>query len=144
MFEQRVRITRCYLLTRHKFINGNGHSQHQMTLSALAQEQVTCRPEVCSLIRGIKRAGSPWNLIVAAYLLDGPRRFNQILQMGKDDSLNSRTLSRALKQLVGAGFAERRILDTQPFAVAYSLTPHGEGLRKLLQAYEDLDSRVKA
>lgn len=114
-----------------------------MTLATLAQEQVACRPEVCSLIHGIKRAGSSWNLIVAAYLLDGPRRFNQILQMGKNDSLNSRTLSRALKHLVSAGFAERRIIDTQPFAVEYSLGAQGERLRKLLEAYTDLDPRVK-
>ncbi len=114
-----------------------------MTLASVAQEQVECRPEVCSLIRGIKRAGSPWNLIVAAYLLDGPKRFNQILQMGKNDTLNSRTLSRALKSLASAGFASRIVLDTQPFAVEYSLTPQGENLRKLLEAYRELDPRLK-
>ena len=65
------------------------------------------------------------------------------LQMGKNDSLNSRTLSRALKQLAKVGFADRRILDTQPFAVEYSLTRQGRGLWKLLQAYSDLDPRSK-
>ena len=107
------------------------------------EEQATCSPRVCSLIRGIKRAGSPWNLIVAAYLLDGPRRFNNILSMGENDSLNSRTLSRSLKHLVSAGFVKRTVLDTQPFAVEYSLTSQGERLNKLLAAYRDLDSRVK-
>jgi DNA-binding HxlR family transcriptional regulator len=115
-----------------------------MTLATLAKEEAVCRPEVCSLIRGIKRAGSPWNLIVAAYLLEGPRRFNEILQMGKYDSLNSRTLSRTLKQLVGAGFVERRIISTQPFAVEYSLTSQGGRLRNLLEAYRGLDPRAKA
>jgi DNA-binding HxlR family transcriptional regulator len=80
---------------------------------------------------------------VAAYLLDGPRRFNQILQLGKNDSLNSRTLSRALKHLVSEGFVKRVVLDTQPFAVEYSLTRQGERLHKLLEAYKDLDPRVK-
>jgi DNA-binding HxlR family transcriptional regulator len=104
-----------------------------------SSEASTCRPEVCSLIRGIKTAGSPWNLIVAAYMLDGPRRFNEILSMGQGDSLNARTLSRALKHLVTQGFVKREILATQPFAVGYSLTPQGDKLRKLLEAYRGLD-----
>src|SRR5215472_13358116 len=107
-------------------------------------QTTTCRPEVCSLIRGIKRTGSPWNLIVAAYLLDGPRRFNHILQMGENDSLNPRTLSRALKQLSTAGFVRREILSTQPFAVEYGLTTQGEGLRTLLDAYRKLDPHSRA
>ena len=109
-----------------------------------AREASTCRPEVCSLIRGIKNAGSPWNLIVAAYLLDGSRRFNEILDMGEGDSLNARTLSRALKHLVAQGFVKREILATQPFAVGYSLTAQGDKLRRLLEAYRALDRLVVA
>ncbi len=109
----------------------------------LAQEEMTCSPAVCSINRGVKRVGSPWNLIVVAYLLDGPRRFNQILQMGKDDSLNSRTLSRALKHLTGAGLVKRQVLGTQPFMVEYSLTTQGHRLRKLLEAYRRLDPRAE-
>jgi len=75
-------------------------------------------------------------------LLDGPRRFNEILQMGRSDSLRSRTLSRALKQLVGDGFVRRSILAIQPFAVEYSLTSLGEKLRKFLEAYRELDELV--
>jgi DNA-binding HxlR family transcriptional regulator len=109
--------------------------------SLLAAEEAA-GAEVCSLVRGIKRVGSPWNLTVAAYLLHEPRRFNQILEMGKSGSLNSRTLSRALKHLVESGFVKRKILDTQPFAVEYSLTRQGEKLRVLLGAYSELDPQA--
>lgn len=111
---------------------------------AFLREASECRPEICSLVRGIKNAGSPWNLIVAAYLLDGPRRFNEILNMGEGDSLNARTLSRALKHLVVQGFVDRQILATQPFAVGYSLTSQGDKLRRLLEAYRELDQRTTA
>ena len=114
-----------------------------MAFATLADEKATCDPEVYSLIRGIKRAGSPWNLIVTAYLLEKPRRFNEILQVGRNDSLNSRTLSRTLKQLVGEGFIARRVVNTQPFAVEYALTREGERLRKLLEAYRALDPRAR-
>lgn len=60
--------------------------------------------------------------------------------MGGGDSLNARTLSRALKHLVGHGFVNREVFDTQPFAVRYSLTPEGGRLRKLLNAYRELDT----
>jgi len=98
------------------------------------------------LVRGIKEVGSLWNLVVAAYLLDGPKRFNQILRMGESggrDSLNSRTLSRALKHLTKTGFVERRVLSTQPVAVEYALTPQGQKLKPLLEAYSDLDPKAR-
>src|SRR2546426_8696002 len=106
---------------------------------SFSRQEPVCRPEICALIRGIKKAGSPWHLIVAAYVLDGPRRFNEILQMGRGDSLNSRTLSRALKRLVGDGFVRRGILTTQPFGVECSLTSLGEKLRRLREACRELD-----
>ena len=109
---------------------------------SLGRETPACRQEVCSLVRGIKNVGSQWNLIVAVYLLDGPRRFNEILNMGEDDSLNARTLSRDLKHLVAQGRVDRQILATQPFAVGYSLTSQGDKLRKLLEAYRDLDHKA--
>lgn len=54
---------------------------------AFSGEASECRPEICSLVRGIKNAGSPWNHMVAAYLLDVPTRFNEILNMGEGDKL---------------------------------------------------------
>jgi DNA-binding HxlR family transcriptional regulator len=84
---------------------------------SLVQEEMTCRPEICSLVRGIKRAGSPWNLIVAAYLLDRPLRFNEILRLGKADELNARTLSRVLRNMAEEGLVKRKVVNIQPFAV---------------------------
>lgn len=34
-----------------------------------------------------------------AYLIEGPMRHNEILRMGRTEKLNSRTLSRVLKEL---------------------------------------------
>lgn len=135
-------VSFCYQITEYKLINARGQEHQQRSMVSPTHEVSTCKPEVCSLIRGIKNAGSPWNLIVAAYMLDGPRRFNEILSIGEGDSLNARTLSRALKHLVAQGFVKREILATQPFAVGYSLTHQGDKLRKLLEAYRGLDGQA--
>ncbi len=86
--------------------------------------------------------GSAWDLAVIAYLLDGPKRFNEILRVGKTENLNSRTLSRVLKQLTDNEFVKRKVLDTQPFAVEYALTPKGQRLRSLLDAYREVDEMI--
>ena len=102
-------------------------------------EKITCRPEVCAVIRGIKKFGSAWQLIVVAYLLDGPLRFNEVLRMGRNDGLNARTLSRALKRLVDQHQINREIVESQPIAIRYSLTSQGRQLSKLLEVYRQLD-----
>jgi DNA-binding HxlR family transcriptional regulator len=101
--------------------------------------KISCRPEVCAIIRGIRRFGSAWQLIVVAYLLDGPLRFNELLRMGRNDSLNARTLSRALKRLTEQQLVHREILESQPVAIRYSLTSRGKRLIKLLEVYQQLD-----
>ncbi len=103
------------------------------------KEKITCRPEVCAVIRGIKKFGSAWQLIVVAYLLDGPLRFNEVLRTGRNDGLNARTLSRALKRLAEEQLINREILESQPVAIRYSLTSRGRRLSRLLEVYRQLD-----
>jgi DNA-binding HxlR family transcriptional regulator len=100
-----------------------------------------CDPRICPLIQEIRRIGSPWNLVVAAYIEGGPLRFNEILRKGRHEGLNARTLSRALGRLVRAGFARRRVLQTRPIAVEYSLTLDGRKLSAILTAYRRLADR---
>lgn len=106
---------------------------------ALEPAEIRCRPEICAVIRGIKMFGSPWQLVVIAYLLDRPLRFNELLRIGKDDGLNARTLSRTLKSLVENRLIEREIINSQPIGVQYSLTRGGKKLTRLLDTYRELD-----
>jgi DNA-binding HxlR family transcriptional regulator len=131
-------LSLCYLVTQGKFIISAGHSGHQGTPTLPRDNVRKCRPEICSIINGVKQYGSVWQLVVVAYLLDGPLRFNELLKMGGDEGLNSRTLSRTLRHLVANGLVGRTLIDAQPLAVRYSLTPHGKELRGLLAAYQEL------
>lgn len=58
--------------------------------------------------------------------------FNELLKTV--DGLNSKTLSRVLKNLQANDIIVRKIINTQPFLVQYSLTEKGEALKPVLDA----------
>jgi len=86
----------------------------------------------CPIVETIKTLSNKWSMIAIRYLLVQPRKFNQLKRdMG---NVSSKTLSRSLKHLMGQGIVERRVLDTTPVSVEYSLTDKGRELADSLQA----------
>ncbi len=86
----------------------------------------------CPIVETIKTLSNKWNMIAIRYLLEEPKKFNQLKRdMG---NVSSKTLSRSLKHLMWQGIVERRILDTSPISVEYSLTDRGRELTDALQA----------
>lgn len=83
-------------------------------------------PDVCPIVATMKMLGNEWNMIAIRYLHDEPMKFNQLKRaMG---NVSSKTLSRTLKHLASEGIVERRVLDTTPISVEYSLTVSGREL----------------
>ena len=80
-----------------------------------------------------------WELLVVTYLLGTTLRFSEILSMGRKDGLNSRTLSRTLRSLERKRLVQRKVTNSRPVSVEYSLSPHGYKLEKLLSDFYDLD-----
>ena len=77
----------------------------------------------CPIVGTMKMLGNEWNMIAIRYLHDNPMKFNELKRaMGK---VSSRTLSRTLKHLMQEEIVSRKILDTSPISVEYSLTPRG-------------------
>ncbi len=103
-----------------------------MTLINLDDEQKRADGEVCPIVESIRIVGSTWKLIIIRYLLDGPKGFNELLRA--IHGLNSKTLSRTLKQLQQDGLVERRVVALQPFSVEYRLTEKGQALQPVIQA----------
>jgi DNA-binding HxlR family transcriptional regulator len=65
-------------------------------------------------------------MITIRYLRDSPMRFNELKRvMG---SSSSKTLSRSLKHLTRESIVCRRVIDTTPVGVEYSLTNRGQEL----------------
>ena len=80
-----------------------------------------------------------WNFIIIRYLNEKPMGFNELLK--SVEGLNSKTLSRVLKNLQSAGIVERTIINTQPFLVQYSLTEKGRSLDPVFEALREWGAR---
>lgn len=90
----------------------------------------SAEPDVCPIVATMKLLRNQWNMIAIRYLHDQPMKFNQLKRAMGD--VSSKTLSRTLKHLVSENIIQRRILDTAPISVEYSLTERGMELSEVL------------
>src|SRR5579863_8683740 len=84
--------------------------------------------EVCPAVSGIlSRIGDKWSVMIVMDLAVGPRRFNEI----KRDvaGISQRMLTLTLRGLERDGLVSRRVYDTVPPKVEYSLTELGRSLQ---------------
>jgi DNA-binding HxlR family transcriptional regulator len=82
--------------------------------------------QYCSFARGLDIVGDRWILLIARELLQGPRRYNELLHGLPGIATN--LLAERLQDLVEAGVLEQRTDH------AYALTPWGQGLRDVVHA----------
>lgn len=96
-----------------------------------AGEEMPVKAEFCPIVEAIRQMGGEWNMIVVRYLLDKPMGFNEILRNAR--GMNSKTLSRVLKNLQEREIVDRKVLSTQPFSVEYSLTEKGMAMQPIME-----------
>src|SRR4051812_24565716 len=73
--------------------------------------------------------------VVIYWLLQGPRRFNQLQrELG---GITHRTLARQLKEMEASGLLDRQDFGENPPRVEYRLTPLGRSLEPVLMAMQD-------
>jgi DNA-binding HxlR family transcriptional regulator len=80
----------------------------------------------CSFARGLDVIGDRWILLIVRELLEGPRRYNELLHGLPGIATN--LLAQRLQDLVEAGVLEQRADHT------YALTEWGEGLRDVIDS----------
>jgi DNA-binding HxlR family transcriptional regulator len=73
-----------------------------------------------------------WTLSILYASIEGAERFNEF----RDALVRvpPATLAARLNELVTAGLLERRVLDTRPPAVEYTMTPTGQLLEPVVRA----------
>lgn len=84
--------------------------------------------ELCPIVSAIIVIGSEPKLLVIRYLLEGPKRFNELQRL---TSLSSKTLSNTLKELENLGIVKRNIVNTRPLIMTYELTEKGKELKRV-------------
>lgn len=88
----------------------------------------------CPGDRCFELLGRKWTAHLVWALLDGPRRFTQLLDAA--DGLSDRMLSKRLGELVDAGVVTRHRYREIPPRVEYALTPRGRALRPVIEEME--------
>ena len=83
------------------------------------------------LAEALARVGDRWTLLVVEALLDGPRRFNDLL--GQLPGIAPNILSERLKRLEREGLLVARPYSDRPPRVAYQLTAEGRELAGALR-----------
>lgn len=71
-----------------------------------------------------------WKLHIIGSLLHGSKRFKDLQR--DIEGITAKMLSQELKSLELNDLVSRKVYDTTPIVVEYSLTPYGQTLKKLL------------
>jgi len=95
-----------------------------------------------ALARALDVVGERWTLLVVEELLDGPRRYTDLIEhLG---GIGTNLLAARLRDLEAAGLVERRVLAPPAGSTVYTLTEAGQGLRPVVMSLarwgEGLDS----
>lgn len=91
------------------------------------------------LAEALTRVGDRWSLLLVAALLEGPRRFNELLE--EVPGIAPNILSQRLKHLEAERLVLARPYSSRPARLAYELTAAGEELAGALRLLSDWGAR---
>lgn len=106
-----------------------------VTVTTAGRRDVGTEQEGCPIEKTLQVIGKKWMVLIIRDLLQGPRRFTDLLRsLGR---ISPKTLSERLKEMEEKGVASRRAYAEVPPRVEYSLTERGRSLAGILQAMAD-------
>lgn len=86
--------------------------------------------------------GGRWRLLLASYLVDGPKRFNELRR--DVPGISQRMLTLDLRALEEAGLVKRTVYPTVPPKVEYELTVDGMRMKPVIAAVKEFGLWLKA
>ncbi|OJJ17243.1 transcriptional regulator [marine bacterium AO1-C] len=99
-------------------------------MSQLSQASKECQQFIRPVRDVIELIGGKWKLPVIVALSFGNQRFKQLERL--IEGITPRMLSKELKDLEVNGLVNRKVYDTTPVTVEYSLTEYGKSLDELI------------
>ncbi len=91
--------------------------------------------EPCPIERGMRLIGGKWKGSILWHLKDGPVRFNDLARMLGGAS--KKMISQRLKEMEDMDLLKRKVLNEQPVAVTYEITPFGRSALGILEELKD-------
>ena len=79
--------------------------------------------EPCAIERGMRIIGGKWTGSILWHVKDGPVRFNDLARM--IGGASKKMITERLRQLEQQGLVRRKLRETSPVSVEYSITPLG-------------------
>ena len=95
----------------------------------------------CSVEHAMHLLGGRWRLLLVSFLIDGPRRFNELKRVLP--GISQRMLTLDLRALEVAGLVSRTVHPTTPVRVEYALTDDGMRLKAVVAAVQDFGLWLK-
>ncbi|MFZ3121675.1 MAG: helix-turn-helix domain-containing protein [Variovorax sp.] len=95
----------------------------------------------CSVEEAMRLLGGRWRLLLVSYLVDGPKRFNELRR--DVPGISQRSLTLDLRALEEAGLVKRTVHPTSPVRVEYELTVDGERLKPVVNVMMDFGLWLK-
>jgi len=96
----------------------------------------------CSVEEAMRLLGGRWRLLLVSYLLDGPKRFNELRR--DIPAISQRMLTLDLRALEEAGLVQRTVYPSVPVKVEYALTDDGRRLEPVVAVMQEFGLWVKA
>lgn len=96
----------------------------------------------CSVEEAMHLLGGRWRLLIASYLVDAPKRFNELRRLMP--GISQRMLTLDLRALEDAGLVCRTVYPTVPVKVEYALTEDGKRLEKVIGIVRDFGLWLKS
>ncbi|WP_091863471.1 winged helix-turn-helix transcriptional regulator [Methylobacterium brachiatum] len=95
----------------------------------------------CSVEHAMHLLGGRWRLLLVSYLIDGPKRFNELRR--DMPGISQRMLTLDLRVLEAAGLIKRTVYPTTPVKVDYALTKDGLRLKKVVAVVQEFGLWLK-
>lgn len=86
----------------------------------------------CPIASTLDRVGDKWSLVIVRDLINGKRRFGELLE--SPEHIPTNILADRLRKLEAEGLIERRRYTARPVRHEYLLTAKGRALLPVLQA----------
>jgi DNA-binding HxlR family transcriptional regulator len=93
--------------------------------------ETSCKQARLAIQDTLEVVGGKWKLVLISILRNGKKKFNEL---SKEAGISPRILSKELQELEMNGLVNRKVCDTKPVTVEYSLTDYSETLSDVVVA----------